>query len=240
MHFASPASPPHFLSRPIETLRTNGEGTRLLLELARARGAGFFLASTSEVYGEPLEHPQTESYWGNVNPNGPRSPYDEGKRYAESMTLAFNGVHAVPIRIVRIFNTYGPRMSPDDGRIVSNFVVQALRGTPLTIYGDGLQTRSFTYVTISLTASCGCSASQFDRPVNLGNPVEFKVLAVAELVRRLCASKLDTRIRGSAAGRPDAATPDISLAAEVLDWHPTVALEQGLRLTIDAFRRELQ
>ena len=155
MHLASPASPPQFLRMPVETLRANGEGTRLLLEIARARGAGFFLASTSEVYGDPLEHPQTEAYWGNVNPNGPRSPYDEGKRYAESMAVAFSGVHNVRIRIARIFNTYGPRMSPEDGRIISNFVVQALRGEPLTVFGDGRQTRSFITSTTWSRAWCG-------------------------------------------------------------------------------------
>ena len=240
MHFASPASPPDFLRRPIETLRTNGEGTRLLLELARERGAGFFLASTSEIYGDPLEHPQTESYWGNVNPNGPRSPYDEGKRYAESMTVAFSGVHGVPIRIVRIFNTYGPRMSPEDGRIISNFVVQALRGVPLTIYGDGLQTRSFTYVDDLVEGVVRLLASQHDRPVNLGNPVEFNVLEVAELVRRLCASRSTLEFVPLPQDDPTRRQPDITLAEEILDWHPVVPLEQGLKMTIDAFRQELE
>ena len=240
LHFASPASPPQFLSKPLETLRTNGEGTRLLLELAHAHGAGFFLASTSEVYGDPLQHPQTESYWGHVNPNGPRSPYDEGKRYAESLTVAFSGVHGVPIRICRIFNTYGPRMSADDGRIISNFVVQALRGAPLTIYGDGLQTRSFTYVDDLVEGIVRLIGSGYDRPVNLGNPVEYSVLQVAELVRKLTSSPSQLQFVPLPQDDPARRQPDIGLARELLKWEPRVQLADGMRLMIESFRAELE
>jgi len=240
MHLASPASPPAFLARPIETLRANGEGTRLLLELARSRGAGFLLASTSEVYGDPLEHPQTESYWGNVNPIGPRGVYDEGKRYAESMTVAYGQVHSVPTRICRIFNTYGPRMRPDDGRIVTNFVVQALRDEPLTVYGDGRQTRSFTYVDDLVGGIVRLLASDIDGPVNLGNPNEYTVLEVADLIRKLTASSSSVEFVALPQDDPLRRQPDITLARAALGWEPEVTLEQGLLPTIASLRAELE
>jgi nucleoside-diphosphate-sugar epimerase len=240
MHLASPASPPAFLTAPIETLRVNGEGTRLLLDLARTHGAGFVLASTSEVYGDPLEHPQTESYWGNVNPIGPRSVYDEGKRYAESMTVAYGQVHAVPIRICRIFNTYGPRMRPDDGRIITNFIVQALRGTPLTIYGDGRQTRSFTYVDDLVGGIVRLLGSDIERPVNLGNPKEYSVLEVADLIRKVTGSASTVEFVALPQDDPLRRQPDISLARAVLGWEPQVALDQGLLPTITSLRGELE
>jgi dTDP-glucose 4,6-dehydratase len=239
MHFASPASPPDFLSRPLETLLANGEGTRLLLELAHAHGAGFFLASTSEVYGDPLVHPQPESYWGNVNPNGPRSPYDESKRYAEALTIAFGAQRGVPVRICRIFNTYGPRMRPDDGRIISNFVVQALRGEPLTIYGDGRQTRSFTYVDDLVEGTMRLLASDYERPVNLGNPVQYSVTEVAALVCRLTGSASPVTHLALPVDDPVRRQPDETLARRLLDWHARVQLEEGLTRTIPAFQAEL-
>jgi nucleoside-diphosphate-sugar epimerase len=239
LHFASPASPPHFLAAPVETLRVNGEGTRHLLELARDNGGAFMLESTSEVYGDPLEHQQTESYRGNVNAIGPRSPYDEGKRYAEAMATAFNRAHGVAIRICRIFNTYGPRMRADDGRVVTNLVAQALRGEPLTVYGDGSQTRSFQYIDDLVEGIVRLMAADVHEPVNLGNPDEHTVLEFAETVRRLTGS--DSRIDFVALppDDPKLRRPDISRARELLGWEPRVPLEDGLRRTIDALRAEI-
>ncbi len=238
MHFASPASPIQYAKDPIGTLRANAEGTRHLLELARDRGAAFFLASTSEVYGDPLEHPQSESYWGNVNPIGPRSMYNEGKRYAETMTTAFHAMLSAPVRISRIFNTYGARMERDDGRVVSNFIVQALSDRPMTIYGDGSQTRSFQYVDDLVEGVVRMMAADFSSPVNLGNPVEHSMLELARMVSTLVGSQSGIEYQPLPTEDPTRRRPDISLARELLGWEPMVQLEQGLRRTIDAFRSE--
>jgi len=238
LHFASPASPPQFLAWPVQTLRTNGEGTRHLLDLARDRGAHFLLASTSEVYGDPLEHPQAESYWGNVHPTGPRSSYDEGKRYAEAMATAFHTAHGLPIRICRIFNTYGPRMRPDDGRVVSNFVIQALRGEPLTIYGDGSRTRSFTYVDDLIDGVMSLMAVETFEPVNLGNPNEFTILELARTVLRLTGSASTIVHRPLPEDDPARRRPDIGRARQLLGWQPRIGLEEGLRRMIDAYRAD--
>ena len=217
-----PASLPKYLERPIETLRVNAEGSRNLLELARDKGAAFLLASTSEVYGDPLVHPQAESYWGNVNPNGPRSVYDEGKRYAEAMTMAFRRAFDAPVRICRIFNTYGPRMDPQDGRVVSNMVTQALAGVPLTVYGDGHQTRSFQYVDDLVEGVVRLMGVDVSQPVNLGNPVEFDMLELAELVKELTGSESPIEFRPLPEDDPQRRRPDISLARQLLDWEPVI------------------
>ncbi len=190
MHFASPASPPRYLKLPIQTLLVNGEGTRYLLDMALEKGARFFLASTSEIYGDPLVHPQPETYWGNVNPVGPRSIYDEAKRYAETLTMAYQQARGVSTRTIRIFNTYGPRMDAEDGRVVTNFINQALRGQPLTIYGDGSQTRSFQYVDDLIEGIRRLMDVEYHHPVNLGNPEEYTMLQLAELIQELVGSKM--------------------------------------------------
>ena len=236
LHFASPASPPRYLERPVETLRVNAEGTRHLLELARAKNAGFLLASTSEVYGDPLVQPQPETYWGNVNPVGPRSVYDEGKRYAESLTVAFHSVFRTPIRICRIFNTYGPRMDPADGRVVCNLISQALAGEPMSIYGDGRQTRSFQYIDDLVDGIRALIRADVSRPVNLGNPTETTVLELAELVRELTGSQSPMHHLPLPEDDPRRRKPDISLAIQLLGWTPVVSLRDGLQRTIDAFR----
>ena len=236
MHFASPASPPKYLERPIETLRVNAEGSRHLLRLAHDKGAAFMLASTSEIYGDPLVHPQPESYWGNVSSIGPRSVYDEGKRYAEAMTMAFHRAFDVPVRICRIFNTYGPRMDPQDGRVVSNMVTQALAGEPLTVYGDGHQTRSFQYVDDLIEGVVRLMRVDVNRPVNLGNPVEYDMLELAELVRELTGSESLIEFRPLPEDDPQRRRPDISLARNLLDWEPVIPLREGLERTIEAFR----
>jgi dTDP-glucose 4,6-dehydratase len=239
MHFASPASPPRYMRDPIATLMVNSEGTRHLLELARENGAAFFLASTSEVYGNPLEHPQPETYWGNVNPIGPRSVYDEAKRYGEAMAMAFRRQYGLPLRISRIFNTYGPRMHPEDGRVVSNLIVQALRGQPMTVYGDGQQTRSFQYVDDLVEGIVRLMGANFDLPVNLGNPVEWTMLELGQLIRSMTETSSDLIFEPLPIDDPTRRRPDISLARELLGWEPHVPLEEGLRTTIDAFRAEL-
>jgi nucleoside-diphosphate-sugar epimerase len=239
LHFASPASPPKYLQIPIETLRINSEGTYHLLELARRKGAAFFLASTSEIYGDPLVHPQNESYWGNVNSAGPRSVYDEAKRYAEAMTTAYASTFGLDVRIIRIFNTYGPRMDPNDGRVVTNLLTQALRGEPLTIYGDGSQTRSFQYVDDLVEGIVRLMAVDYRRPVNLGNPEEFTILNLAELVRELTGIASPSDFRPLPTDDPKQRCPDISLAARLLDWHPRISVRDGLRRTIEYFRLEL-
>ena len=236
LHFASPASPPRYLERPIETLRVNAEGTRHLLELAREKGAAFLLASTSEVYGDPAVHPQTEAYLGNVSSIGPRSVYDEGKRYAEAMTMAFKRTFGSPIRICRIFNTYGPRMDPEDGRVVSNLITQAIAGEPLTVYGDGHQTRSFQYVDDLVEGVVRLMRADYQQPVNLGNPVEFDMLELAALVQELTGSSEPIEFRPLPEGDPRRRRPDISLAREVLGWQPVVQLRDGLVRTIQSFR----
>jgi len=238
LHFASPASPPGYLARPIETLRVNAEGTHNLLQLAREKGAAFLLASTSEVYGDPLVHPQTEAYWGNVNPIGPRGVYDEGKRYAEAMTMAFKRTFRSSIRICRIFNTYGPRMDPGDGRVVSNMISQALVGESLTVYGDGHQTRSFQYVDDLVEGVVRLMAVDYQLPVNLGNPLECDMLTLATMVREMTGSSAQIDFRPLPEDDPRRRRPDISVAKEVLGWQPVIPLRDGLARTIQAFRDE--
>lgn len=239
MNLASPASPKDYYELPIETLDVGSIGTRNLLELARHHDARFFMASTSEVYGDPSVHPQTEDYWGNVNPIGPRSMYDEAKRFSEALTFAYHRAHGVPIRVVRIFNTYGPRMQPDDGRVVSNFVTQALRGEPLTIYGDGTQTRSFCYVDDEIRGFLALLDSDEIGPVNIGNPGEFTMLELAELVTELTASAAGIVFEPLPSDDPKQRQPDITIARERLGWEPTVDLRTGLGRTIEFFRSAL-
>ena len=240
LHFASPASPPRYLERPIETLLVNAEGTHHLLQLARDKGAAFLLASTSEIYGDPAVHPQTEAYWGNVNTIGPRSVYDEGKRYAEAMTMAFRRAFGSPIRICRIFNTYGPRMDPKDGRVVSNMISQAIAGEQLTVYGDGHQTRSFQYVDDLVEGVVRLMRVDFQQPVNLGNPVEFEMLELAALVKELTNSSEPIEFSPLPEDDPRRRKPDISVARKVLGWQPVVPLREGLARTIEAFRMHVE
>jgi dTDP-glucose 4,6-dehydratase len=239
LHFASPASPIDYLELPIQTLKVGSLGTHNALGLALAKGARFLLASTSEVYGDPLEHPQAEGYWGNVNPVGPRGVYDEAKRFGEAMTMAYHRYHGVDTRIVRIFNTYGPRMRPRDGRVVSNFIVQALQGEPLTVYGDGRQTRSFCYVDDLVEGIYRLFLRGTADPVNLGNPDEFTVLQLAELVLKLTGAPGPIERKPLPVDDPRVRQPDIGLAGRTLDWAPTVRLEDGLRRTITFFRERL-
>jgi nucleoside-diphosphate-sugar epimerase len=242
-HLASPASPPAYLARPIETLLVNSIGTRNLLELARRQQSAFLLASTSEIYGEPLAHPQSETYWGNVNPNGARSCYDEGKRFAEAMTAAYVRAYEVDARVVRIFNTYGPRSDPQDGRLVPNFITQALRDEPITVYGNGRQTRSLCYVDDMVDGLLRALMLPRARggTFNLGNPREETVVQYARMIRALCGAKAPIVHRSlPTADDPTRRRPDISRAAEILGWEPHVELTMGLARTIDWFRRELR
>jgi len=240
VHMASPASVPDYLSRPIETLDVGSLGTRHGLELARATGARFVLASTSEVYGDPHEHPQTEGYWGNVNPVGPRSVYDEAKRFAEAMTMAFHRTHGVSVGIVRTFNTYGPHLRPSDGRVVSNFLVQALQGEPLTVYGDGTQTRSFCYVDDQVRGYAALlDTPEVTGPVNIGNPVEFTMLELAELVIEVTGSTSSVTYEKLPVDDPTQRRPDITLAGELLGWKPTIELRDGLERTAAWLRDRL-
>src|SRR5437588_2612521 len=236
IHLASPASPIDYLQLPIQTLKVGSLGTHKALGLAKAKGARFLLASTSEVYGDPLVHPQPESYWGNVIPVGPRGVYDEAKRFAEAITMAYHRYHRLDTRIVRIFNTYGPRMRPHDGRVVSNFIVQALRGEPLTVYGDGSQTRSFCYVDDLIDGIVRLFERGGAEPTNLGNPHEFTVRQLAERVLALTGSKSTIVERPLPVDDPQVRQPDITHARETLGWEPKVALEEGLRRTIEYFR----
>jgi nucleoside-diphosphate-sugar epimerase len=235
-HFASPASPPRYLAHPLATLRANAEGTWRLLELARETGARFLLASTSEVYGDPTVHPQDEAYRGNVSAVGARSVYAEGKRYAEALTTSVSREHGVDVRIVRIFNTYGPRMDPADGRVVTNFVVQALRGEPLTIYGDGHETRSFQYVDDLVEGIRRMMDVDHRGPVNLGSPVEHSVRELAESVIALTGSASTIEIQPLRPDDPRRRCPDITLARRLLRWEPVVPLHDGLIRTIDHLR----
>ena len=235
LHFASPASPVDYLELPIQTLKVGALGTHKALGLALAKGARFLLASTSEVYGDPLVHPQPESYWGNVNPVGPRGVYDEAKRFAEALTMAYHRFHHLDTRIVRIFNTYGPRMRPNDGRVVSNFIVQALRGASLTVYGDGSQTRSFCYVDDLIEGIVRLFERGTPEPTNIGNPHEFTVRQLADSVLRLTGSKSTIVQRPLPIDDPRVRQPDISYARRTLAWEPTVSLEDGLRRTIEYF-----
>jgi dTDP-glucose 4,6-dehydratase len=240
LHFASPASPVDYLELPIQTLKVGSLGTHKTLGLAKAKKARYLLASTSEVYGDPQVHPQPESYWGHVNPIGPRGVYDEAKRFAEAMTMAYHRAHGVETRIVRIFNTYGPRMRPEDGRVVSNFVVQALRGEPLTLYGDGSQTRSFTYVDDLVEGIYRLFLSQRVEPLNLGNPVEFTVRQLAELVIEMTGSESGLDHRPLPEDDPKVRQPDITAARDTLGWEPRVQLAEGLERTIPYFARILE
>jgi len=262
MHFASPASPQDYLEYPIATLKVGALGTHKALGLAKVKGARFLLASTSEVYGDPLVSPQPESYWGNVNPISPRGVYDEAKRFAEALTMAYHRYHAVDTRIVRIFNTFGPHMRPNDGRVVSNFIVQALQGKPLSVFGDGSQTRSFCYVddlvrgitgllfldsdkTVEqrtdrkflVTSDEGAYQSSMHDPVNLGNPRELTVLEIAKLILELTGSSSQITYHPLPADDPKVRRPDISRAQALLKWEPQVELEDALRRTVEYFRK---
>lgn len=240
VHMASPASVKDYLEHPIETLDIGSLGTRRCLELARATGARFVMASTSEIYGDPLQHPQTEAYWGNVNPIGPRSVYDEAKRFSEALTMAFHRTYGVSVGIVRTFNTYGPSMRPEDGRVVSNFLVQALRGEPLTVYGDGTQTRSFCFVADQVRGYAAVlDAPDFTGPVNIGNPNEFTMLELAEQVVEVTGSSSDIVYEDLPEDDPTQRRPDISLAAERLGWKPTIELREGLEHTAAYLRARL-
>ncbi len=235
LHLASPASPPAYLARPLETLAVGSEGTRHALALATAHGARCLLASTSEVYGDPEVHPQTEGYWGNVNPIGPRSVYDEAKRFAEALTMAWHRSLGTDVAIVRIFNTYGPRLAPGDGRVVSNFLVQALGGLPLTVYGDGSQTRSLCFVDDEVTGILALFDSDVLGPVNIGNPHEITVLELATQVLDLTGSSSPIVHGELPADDPARRCPDISTARRLLGWEPKVELAQGLRMTAEYF-----
>ncbi|NJO05712.1 MAG: SDR family oxidoreductase [Chloroflexaceae bacterium] len=241
LHFASPASPIDYLELPIQTLKVGALGTHKALGLARHKGARFLLASTSEVYGDPQVHPQPETYYGHVNPIGPRGVYDEAKRFAEAMAMAYQRTHGLETRIVRIFNTYGPRMRLEDGRVVPNFIRQALKGEPLTVYGDGSQTRSFQYVDDLIEGIYRLLFSDEAEPVNIGNPGEFTIKAFAELVNEMTDNGggikyVDQRTKDD----PQVRRPDITKARQVLGWQPTIPLEEGLTRTIPWFREQLQ
>lgn len=236
-HFASPASPVDYMEHGIETLQVGSLGTFNSLEYARRYGAKFLLASTSECYGDPLEHPQKETYWGNVNPNGPRSVYDEAKRFSEAATMAYYRYHKVDTRIVRIFNTYGPRMQINDGRVIPNFMRQALRGEDLTVYGDGSQTRSFCYVSDEVEGILRLSRCDEAYPVNIGNPDEFTILECAQRVLAATGSKSSVRYEPLPRDDPKQRRPDISKAHRLLGWSPTINLEDGLKMSLEYFRR---
>lgn len=239
-HLACPASPVHYQYNPVKTIKTNVLGTYNMLGLAKRVKARFLLASTSEVYGNPVEHPQKETYWGNVNPIGLRSCYDEGKRVAETLTMDYHRQSGVDVRIVRIFNTYGPRMMLDDGRVVSNFIVQALKGQDLTVYGDGGQTRSFCYVDDLIDGMVRMMNSEkFTGPVNIGNPEEYTILDLAKKIISMTGSRSKIVYRPLPADDPVQRRPDISLAGQVLGWRPKVSVDDGLRMTIEYFRKEL-
>ncbi len=265
LHFASPASPKDYLEMPLDTLQVGSQGTQATLDLARAKGARFLLASTSEVYGDPLVNPQPESYWGNVNPVSPRGVYDEAKRFAEAMTMAYHRYHGVDTRIVRIFNTYGPRMRPNDGRVISNFIVQACLGEPITLYGRGTQTRSFCYVEDTVEGIMRVLMKDSDRtvdqrtdrssflyelpangqvvsihdPINIGNPHELSVLEVANLILKLTGSNSPIELKPLPVDDPRVRKPDISKAGSLLRWEPKFSIEEGLARTIEYFSAEL-
>ncbi len=242
LHFASPASPIDYLKFPIPTLKVGALGTHKVLGLSKDKGAAFLLASTSEIYGDPQVHPQPETYWGHVDPIGPRGVYDEAKRFAEAMAMAYHRYHGVNTHIARIFNTYGPRMRLDDGRVVPNFIGQALRGEPLTIYGDGLQTRSFCYVDDLIDGLYRLLMSGENDPVNIGNPHELNIIQFAELINELTGNEAGMvfeegkRIEGD----PQTRKPDISKAKRVLDWEPKVDIREGLQRTIEYFRKRIE
>ncbi len=236
-HLASPASPVDYQNIPVETMMANSLGTHNILRLAKEKGARFLLASTSEVYGNPEEHPQKETYWGHVNPNGPRSCYDESKRFAEALTLSFSKTQGTEVRIARIFNTQGPRMRSNDGRVIPNFVTQALSSRPITVYGDGKQTRSFCYVSDMVDGLVRLMDSDVRTPVNLGNPNEKKILELAETIKRMTGSESGIVFRDLPEDDPVRRKPDIEKAKEKLGWEPEVGLKKGLEKTIEWFRK---
>jgi len=238
LHFASPASPLDYQVMPIQTLKVGSLGTHKALGLAKEKGAVFLLASTSEVYGDPLVHPQTEDYWGNVNPIGPRGVYDEAKRFAEAITMAYHRTHGVKTRIVRIFNTFGPRMRAGDGRAIPAFINQALQGEEITVFGDGSQTRSFCYVSDLVEGISRLLLSDVSDPVNLGNPQEMSVLEMAQLILRLIGSKISIVMKPLPQDDPKVRQPDISRARSLLGWEPRVSVEQGIQETIAHFRQQ--
>jgi dTDP-glucose 4,6-dehydratase len=239
LHFASPASPVDYLELPIQTLKVGSLGTHNSLGLAKAKGARFLLASTSEVYGDPKEHPQTESYWGNVNPVGPRGVYDEAKRFAEAMAMAYHRTHGLEVRIVRIFNTYGPRMRLRDGRVVPAFLQQALTGEPMTVFGEGRQTRSFCYVDDLVEGIWRLLNSDLAQPCNIGNPHEMTILEFAETIRAAVGSDSAIELRPLPVDDPQTRRPDITLARTRLGWEPKITLAEGLKSTVEYFRRAL-
>lgn len=236
LHLASPASPIDYLELPIQTLKVGALGTHKVLGLAKDKGARFLLASTSEVYGDPSIHPQPETYWGNVNPIGPRGVYDEAKRFAEALVMAYHRVHKMQTRIARIFNTYGPRMRPQDGRVVSNFITQALKGKPITVYGDGSQTRSFCYVDDLVEGLFRLLVSAESLPVNVGNPNEMSVLELAKLVKNLVGSESAIVMQPLPVDDPKVRQPDITRARQILEWEPKTSLHEGLASTIAYFK----
>jgi dTDP-glucose 4,6-dehydratase len=238
-NLASPASPPEYLHLAIETLRVGSAGTENTLEIATKYGAGHLHASTSECYGDPLEHPQTEGYWGNVNPVGPRSVYDEAKRYAEALVMAWHRSRGVNTHLARIFNTYGPRLHPSDGRVISNFLMQALRGEPLTVYGDGSQTRSFCYVTDLIEGILLLSRSSEHLPVNLGNPCEFTILECAQAVLEVTGSKSKLCFKPLPEDDPERRCPDIAKARALLGWEPRISLNEGLASSLNFFKHKV-
>jgi dTDP-glucose 4,6-dehydratase len=242
LHFASPASPVDYLMYPIQTLKVGAMGTHNALGLAWKKGARFLLASTSEVYGDPLVHPQDETYWGNVDPIGPRGVYDEAKRFAEAITMAYHRTHSVNTRIVRIFNTYGPRMRLDDGRVVPNFIGQALRGEPLTIYGDGAQTRSFCFVEDEIDGIYRLLMSDEHMPVNIGNPHEMTIVQFADLINELTGNQAGTVVYEDKriSGDPQTRQPDIRKAQRILAWEPKIDIREGLRRTIEYFKDRIE
>lgn len=239
LHFASPASPFDYLEYPIQTLKVGSLGTHNALGLAKEKKARFMIASTSEVYGDPLEHPQKETYWGNVNPIGPRGVYDEAKRFAEAITMAYHRTHGVDTRIVRIFNTYGPRMRINDGRAIPNFLSQALTGQDITVFGDGQQTRSFCYVSDLIEGIVRLLKSGHHYPVNIGNPIEMTLLEMAEKILQVTGSKSKIVFKPLPEDDPKVRKPDITQAKKLLDWEPKVKLEEGLRDTVDYFRKSI-
>jgi dTDP-glucose 4,6-dehydratase len=238
-NLASPASPPEYLRLAIETLRVGSIGVENTLEIAARYNTGYLQASTSECYGDPLEHPQRESYWGNVNPVGPRSVYDEAKRFAEAMVMAYHRSRGVNTHLVRIFNTYGPRLRPGDGRVVSNFMMQALRGEPLTIYGDGSQTRSFCYVDDLIEGILRLSRSEEHLPVNIGNPVEFTILEAAQAILEVSGSRSEMCLRALPVDDPCRRCPDISKARALLGWEPRITLKEGLQKSLEFFKSKV-
>ncbi len=239
-HFASPASPIDYLEIPIPTMKVGALGTHNALGLAKAKGAAFLVASTSEVYGDPLVHPQTEDYWGNVNPVGPRSCYDEAKRFAEAMTMAYHRHHGLDTKIVRIFNTYGPRMRLDDGRVVPAFIGQALRGEPLTVFGDGTQTRSFCYVSDLIEGIYRLSQSDCHEPVNIGNPVEMTISEFAEEILKLTGAGVEVDYKALPTDDPKVRQPNIEKARDILGWEPKVDFKNGIVKTLDHFKLVLE